>query len=73
MIARTCSNAAMKLSASGNRADGSFSRARATTASSSGETAGLNALGGSGSSVTCLSAMVTAFGPSKGTRPVSSS
>ena len=52
---------------------GSFSRARSTTPSISGVTAGLKVLGGIGRSLTCLSAIVTALSPSNGTRPVSSS
>jgi hypothetical protein len=61
----------MKSSAFWKRRAGSFSRARSTTASSSGGTCGLMARGGVGASATCLSAMLTALSPSKGTRPVS--
>jgi hypothetical protein len=63
----------MNASAVGKRRAGSFSSARITTASISGVTARLNADGGTGRSLTCLSAIVTALSPSKGTRPVSSS
>ena len=63
----------MNASASGKRRCGSFSSARITTPSSSGDTAGLIMLGGTGRSLTCLSAIVTADSPSNGTRPVSSS
>jgi len=63
----------MNSSASAKRFAGSFASARRTTASSSGVTIGLIALGATGSSLTCLSAIVTAASASNGTRPVSSS
>ena len=64
---------AMKLSASGKRAAGSFWSALVTTSSSCSEIAGFSCDGGTGSSETCLSAIVTADSASNGTRPVSSS
>ncbi len=70
---RTASSAAMNSSASGEAPAGSLRSARSTTASSSGETAGLSSRGGTGSSETCLSAIVTGDSASNGTRPVSSS
>ena len=66
-----CSSAAMNSSASAKRRAGSFSSARSTTASSAGGTCGLCCDGGTGGSLTCLSAIVTALSPSNGTRPVS--
>ncbi len=68
---RTVSSVEMNSSASWKRRAGSFSRARSTTPSSSGGTAALSWEGGTGASLTCLSAMVTALSASKGTRAVS--
>ena len=72
-IPRACSSATMNSSASAKRYAGSFCSARMTTSSSWSETAGLYSDGGTGSSETCLSAIVTADSASNGTRPVSSS
>ena len=66
-------SAAMNSSASANRRAGSFSSARSTTASSAGGISGLSWRGGTGASLTCLSATATGDSASNGTRPVSSS
>ena len=70
---RACSSASMNSSASAKRNAGSFCSARITTSSSWSETAGLKSDGGTGSSLTCFKAIVTADSASNGTRPVSSS
>jgi len=72
-LVRTASSAAMNSSASAKRCCGSLASARSTTASTCGVTSALYCEGGTGSSLTCLSAIVTAASPSNGTRPVSSS
>ena len=63
----------MNESASWKRSSGSLRSARMTTESSAGDTAGLSCIGGTGSSETCLSAIVTGDSASNGSLPVSSS
>ncbi len=60
-------------SAEANRCAGSLLRARITMDSNAGLTLGLICEGGTGSSLTCLTATATASGASKGSWPVAAS